>query len=184
MEQPKSYCEFVSQLAATHVHRIYHDQAYGFPMADDNELFGRLLLEINQAGLSWTTILHKQENFRRAFAQFNIRTVAAYGQADRERLLSDAGIIRNRLKIEAAIHNAGVIERLQDEFGSFKAWLDANHPRTKSAWTHLFKKTFRFTGGEIVNEFLVSTGYLEGAHVPSCHVYQHVLAAKPAWTQH
>lgn len=183
MEQPTSYCEAVSPLAATNVHRIYHDQAYGFPIADDNELFGRLLLEINQAGLSWTTILNKQENFRRAFAQFDIQTVAAYGQADRERLLSDAGIIRNRLKIEAAIHNARVTARLQEEFGSFNAWLEANHPRTKPEWTHLFKKTFRFTGGEIVNEFLVSTGYLEGAHIPACDTYKHVMAAKPAWTQ-
>ena len=160
---------------------LYHDNLYGFPVFSDEELFERLVLEINQAGLSWSTILNKQENFRKALHDFNIEIVAAYGEIERNRLLQDAGIIRNRLKIDAAIHNAGVILRLQEEFGSFKAWLDEHHPKTKTEWVRLFAKTFRFTGGEIVNEFLMSTGYLEGAHVPDCFLYEKVLATNPPW---
>lgn len=158
----------------SNVHRIYHDTIYGFPIYDDNELFERLVLEINQAGLSWTTILNKQRNFQQAFHQFDIKTVASYKEEDRARLLNDAGIIRNRLKIDAAIHNANVILELQKEHGSFKNWLDRHHPRTKDEWTKLFKKTFKFTGGEIVNEFLMSTGYLDGAHIPSCPIAREI----------
>ena len=178
-----SYCDFINRLKADEfsIHRAYHDEQYGFPLPDDNELFGRLILEINQAGLSWTTILNKQENFRKAYHYFDIATVAAYGDEDRARLLADAGIIRNRLKVEAAIHNAQVILGLKKEFGSFQKWLDHHHPKTKEEWTKLFKKTFRFTGGEIVNEFLMSTGYLPGAHGPGCPIYKRVAAQRPAW---
>lgn len=95
----------------------------------------------------------------------------------------DAGIIRNRLKIEATIENAKTIQRLQKEFGSFKNWLDKHHPLSKEEWVKLFKKTFRFTGGEIVGEFLMSTGYLPGAHVEGCPVYKKLLKHKPAWAQ-
>jgi DNA-3-methyladenine glycosylase I len=87
-------------------------------------------------------------------------------------LLNDAGIIRNRLKIHAAIENAKTILQLQKEHGSFKNWLDRHHPKNREEWTKLFKKTFRFTGGEIVNEFLMSTGYLPGAHDQDCPVFQ------------
>lgn len=181
MEKPKSYCEAVENLDRSNVNRIYHDTAYGFPIEDDNELFERLILEINQAGLSWTTILNKQQNFRKAFHGFDIKKVASYKEHDRQRLLSDTGIIRNRLKIEATIYNANIILELQKEFGSFKKWLDHHHPKTKQEWTKLFKKTFKFTGGEIVNEFLMSTGYLEGAHIKNCPIHSHVAALKPAW---
>jgi DNA-3-methyladenine glycosylase I len=181
MEKPKTYCEVVEHMDAANVHREYHDHAYGYPIYDDNELFGRLILEINQAGLSWTTILNKQANFRNAYDAFDIKKIAAYAEKDRDRLLNDAGIIRNRLKIDAAIYNAAVVLLLQKEYGSFKNWLDHHHPKTKEEWMKLFKKTFRFTGGEIVNEFLLSTGYLEGAHVPGCPTYKRVLEAKPAW---
>ncbi len=170
MEKPASYCEFVAQLDENNVHRIYHDTAYGFAITDDNELFERLVLEINQAGLNWTTILNKQKNFKKAYSNFDVATVAAYTEIDRQRLLNDAGIIRNRLKIDATIHNANVILALQNEYGSFKKWLDKNHPLSKEEWVKLFKKTFKFTGGEIVNEFLMSTAYLEGAHIDSCMV--------------
>ncbi len=180
-EKPKSYCEAVELLDKTNLHRIYHDTAYGFPIEDDNELFGRLILEINQAGLSWTTILNKQENFRKAFHNFSIEKVAAYNETDRQRLLNDAGIIRNRLKIDAAIHNANRILQLQAEYGSFKKWLDKHHPQTKQEWVKLFKHTFRFTGGEIVNEFLMSTGYLPGSHIESCKVYSEILKLNPVW---
>lgn len=176
-----TYCAIMPTLAADHVHRQYHDYEYGFPIEDDNELFGRLILEINQAGLSWLTILNKQDNFRLAYAGYDINTVAHFTEEDRERLLSDAGIIRNKLKVNAAIHNANVILGLQKEHGSFKAWIDHHHPLTKDEWVKLFKKTFKFTGGEITNEFLMSTGYLQGAHDPECPVYARVIAAGPKW---
>jgi DNA-3-methyladenine glycosylase I len=139
------------------------------------------VLEINQAGLSWTTILKKKDNFFKAFDNFDISKVAAYKDKKIEQLLNDAGIIRNRLKVHATVENAKTIKRLQQEHGSFKNWLDAQHPLTKEEWVKLFKKTFRFTGGEIVNEFLVSSGYLPGAHIEKCPVYKKVLKEKPAW---
>ncbi|UPK67469.1 DNA-3-methyladenine glycosylase I [Chitinophaga filiformis] len=163
------------------IHKTYHDQYYGFPIHDDNELFCRLVLEINQAGLSWETILKKEAGFRKAYSNFNIKKVAAYTEADRERLMADPGIIRNRLKINAAIENAKTILQLQKEYGSFEKWLELQHPKTKEEWVKLFKKTFKFTGGEIVNEFLMSAGYLPGAHTADCAVYKKVQRAKPLW---
>lgn len=183
MDTPNSYCQMVADKDSENVHRIYHDTEYGFPILDDNELFGRLLLEINQAGLSWTTILNKKENFRKAYANFEIPVVAAFTETDRERLLSDAGIIRNKLKVNAAIYNAQQIIRLQEEFGSFKAWLDLQHPKTREEWVKLFKKTFKFTGGEITNEFLMSTGYLKGAHGEACPIYMETLKQQPMWAR-
>ena len=163
------------------VHRHYHDKVYGFPVYDDNELFGRLILELNQAGLSWTTILNKQANFRAAYAGFVVERVAAFGQKDLDRLLGNAGIIRNRLKINAAIYNAGRIVDLQREHGSFKAWLDGHVGNSREEWVKLFKSVFKFTGGEITNEFLLSTGYLAGAHVRTCPVFGRIQKLKPAW---
>ena len=167
-----AYCD----IAPGHpVHGPYHATEYGFPQRDESVLFERLLLEINQAGLSWETILRKREGFRAAYDGFDVDTVAAYGEAERARLMHDAGIIRNRLKIEAAIHNAQVIQGLRASHGGFAQWLDAHAvedgaPRDKAAWVKLFKKTFRFTGGEITGEFLMSLGYLPGAHRPDCPV--------------
>ncbi len=183
MIKPATYCQAIYLMKSDeqNVHKEYHDKQYGFPIEDDNELFCRLVLEINQAGLSWTTILKKQETFRKAYHNFNIKKVAAYNEKDVERLLNDAGIIRNRLKVHAAIENAKTILSLQKEFGSFKNWLAQHHPKSREEWTKLFKKTFRFTGGEIVNEFLLSTGYLPGAHDESCPVYKKVLKSKPLW---
>jgi len=173
-----SYCDF----APVHpFHGPYHDREYGFPIADDNQLFERLVLEINQAGLSWLTILKKRENFRAAFAGFDIDRVARFTAKQRERLMNDEGIIRNRLKIDAAIENARRIRALRKSHGSFGAWLDANHPRSKEDWVRLFKKTFVFTGGEITGEFLLSTGYLAGAHDTTCPVYGRIVALTPAW---
>ena len=180
-----SYCNAISNMKPNDLslHKTYHDKQYGFPIHDDNELFCRLILEINQAGLSWTTILKKQDTFRKAYHNFEIRKVARYTTKDEQRLLNDAGIIRNRLKVNAAIGNAKTILALQKEFGSFKGWLDHHHPNDRGGWTKLFKKTFRFTGGEIVNEFLVSTGYLPGAHDESCAIYNKVLKTRPAWAR-
>lgn len=176
-----SYCEYVWTLDKDDVHTRYHDTEYGFPIHDDNHLFARLVLEINQAGLSWTTILNKKDNFFKAYDNFDIDKVANYKQKQFDRLMNDAGVIRNRLKINAAIENAKKIKLLQKEFGSFKKWLDHHHPKKKEEWVKLFKETFRFTGGEIVNEFLQSTGYLSGAHIESCPIYKKILKQKPAW---
>ena len=176
-----SYCEYVRLHPEDEFNRRYHDSEYGFPLKDDSLLFERFVLEINQAGLSWMTILRKQENFRRAYDGFNVDKVAAYGDADTTRLLEDAGIIRNRLKVHAAIENARRIQALRGEFGSFKGWLDAHHPLTLEEWANLFKKTFVFTGGEIVREFLVSTGYLPGAHDQDCPIFAMIAKQKPAW---
>ena len=178
MDKP-SYCEAVLLMDKNNLHKIYHDTAYGFPIESDDELFERLILEINQAGLSWSTILNKQQNFKKAYKNFNIKKVAAFNEKDVERLLNYAGIIRNKLKINAAIENANTVLKLQKEFGSFKKWIDHHHPKSKDEWVKIFKTTFRFTGGEIVNEFLMSTGYLPGAHIESCSVYKKVMKTKP-----
>jgi DNA-3-methyladenine glycosylase I len=183
MEKANSYCAVVAHYDDDNLHKIYHDTAYGYPIDSDDELFERLILEINQAGLSWNTILVKQQNFKKAYHHFSIKKVAAYGEVDRQRLLNDSGIIRNRLKVDAAIHNANVLLQLQQENGSFKNWLNYHHPKTKEEWMKLFKKTFKFTGGEIVNEFLMSTGYLPHAHVESCAIYKKVAATNPMWMQ-
>lgn len=178
-----SYCTYCSIEKTKKVHKDYHDNHYGFPIDNDNELFGRLILEINQAGLSWETILNKEKNFRKAYSNFEINQVANYLQEDVDRLLGDAGIIRNKLKVNAAIHNAQQIIHIRQEFGTFKQWLDNNHPLSKEEWTKLFKKTFKFVGGEIVNEFLMSTGYLSGAHDSDCPVFEKVKTLKPKWME-
>lgn len=180
-----SYCEFVAALTDPKklVHKHYHDVLYGFPIHDDNELFARLVLEINQAGLSWETILNKEANFRKAYSNFDLKKVALYTEKDRVRLMNNAGIIRHRLKINAAIENAKVIVDIQNKSGSFESWLKAQHPKTKAAWVKLFKNRFKFTGGEIVGEFLMSIGYLAGAHTKACPIYQKILKEKPVWNQ-
>ena len=162
-------------------HGPYHDAEYGFPLRSDAELFERLMLEINQAGLSWLTILKKRDGFRRAYRGFDPAVVARFGARDRARLLADPSIIRNRLKVDAAIANARTLLGLRESHGGFAAWLDAHHPRPKAEWVALFRRTFRFTGGEIVGEFLVSTGWLPGAHEQDCPAYARVLRAKPPW---
>jgi DNA-3-methyladenine glycosylase I len=173
-----SYCD----VAKGHEwHGPYHDRQYGFPIIEDDELFERLILEINQAGLSWLTILKRQETFREAFHGFDIGRIARYRDREVERLMADPGIIRNRKKIEATIENARRIQRLPE--GSFAAWLVANHPLKKSDWVKLFRKTFMFTGGEIVGEFLTSIGYLPGAHHSKCPVYARIAKRRPPWMQ-
>jgi DNA-3-methyladenine glycosylase I len=173
-----AYC----RLAPGHpFHGSYHASEYGFPSRDDALLFERLVLEINQAGLSWLTVLKKREAFRAAFANYDIDKIAAFTARDVKRLMNDEGIIRNRLKIEAVIDNARRLQAICESHGSFAAWLDAHHPLTKEKWVKLFKQTFRFTGGEIVGEFLMSLGYLKGAHVPSCPVHAEVARLNPPW---
>ena len=163
------------------LHGPYHDMEYGFPVADDRILFERLVLEINQAGLSWLTVLRKRRAFFDAFDGFDPGRVACYGEADRARLMADAGIIRNRLKIEAVIENAKRICAMRDSHGSFAAWIASQHPLSKPDWVKLFRRTFRFTGEEITGEFLMSIGYLPGAHRPDCPVYRRIAALGPPW---
>ncbi len=181
------YCGAVSKLGIDPVHKSYHDNEYGFPIRDnDNALFERLILEINQAGLSWETILKKRTGFSLAYDNFEIQKVANFGDTKVNELLSDSGIIRNRLKIMAAIHNAQVILALQSEFGSFENWLDKNALELgvdKILWVKLFKNTFKFTGGEITGEFLMSLGYLPGAHVEGCPVLEKIRKTNPWWSR-
>ena len=170
-----SYCS----IAPGHpVHGPYHDTEYGFPLHDDAGLFERMILEINQAGLSWETILKKRDGFRRAYDGFDPHVVARYGEADRERLLSDASIIRNRLKVDAAIHNAQRVVALIAAHGSFSAWLDAQGTLTKDAWVKVMKREFKFMGGEIVGEFLMSIGRLPGAHGVGCPIGEMLVNGK------
>ncbi len=162
-------------------HGPYHDHEYGFPTTDDRVLFERLALEINQAGLSWLTVLKKRAAFNAAFRGFDPAVVAAFGPEDRDRLLADEGIIRNRLKVDAVIENAGRVLRIQEAHGSLSAWIAAHHPRSKDEWVKLFRATFRFMGGEIVGEFLMSTGYLPGAHADDCPVAARIAGLRPPW---
>ncbi len=172
MKMKHPYCVYVSTLADKNdVDKIYHDKHYGVPIKNDDELFGRLVMEINQAGLSWRTILMKEKGFRKAYHDFSVAKVAKYKEKDVARLLNDASIIRNRLKIHATVHNAQQILKLQKEFGSFKKWLDTHAQEIggdKEKWVMLFKKHFKFVGGEIVGEFLMSINMLPGAHDAYC----------------
>jgi len=164
-------------------HGPYHETEYGFPSTEESVLFERLALEINQAGLSWLTVLRKRDAFRAAFADFSVDRVAAFGPDEVDRLLADPGIIRNRLKVAAVIDNARRIQELRASHGSFDAWLTAHHPLPLDEWVKLFRRTFRFTGGEIVGEFLMSLGILPGAHVPECPVYPRILSLDPPWAR-
>jgi DNA-3-methyladenine glycosylase I len=172
------YCDYAP---GDPLHAAYHDREYGFPQRDDKVLFERLILEINQAGLSWGTILKKREGFMKAYRGFDPALVAAFGQRDVARLLADASIIRNRLKVAAAIENAKRLLPIIDSHGSFADWLDAHHPLSKDEWIKLFKKTFVFTGGEITGEFLMSLGYLPNAHAPHCPIYKTLAKLNPPW---
>ncbi len=163
------------------LHGPYHDREYGFPAADESVLFERFVLEINQAGLSWELMLKKRANFHAAYDGYDLDRLAAYGERERARLLADAGIIRNRLKVDAVIENARRVRALRDSHGGFAAWIEAQHPRPKDDWVKLFKKTFKFTGGEITGEFLMSIGYLAGAHRPDCPVFELIATLGPAW---
>jgi len=172
------YCDF----APGHpVHDSYHATEYGFPQRDEAVLFERLCLEIMQAGLSWEIVLKRRAGMRESFGGWDVDAIAATDAASRARLLADPAIIRNRLKVDAIVHNAGIVQTLRASHGGFAAWLDAHHPRDKAAWIKLFKGTFRFTGGEIVGEFLMSLGYLPGAHGPNCPVAARIAALSPPW---
>ena len=175
-----TYCDFAR---GNEIHGPYHDRVHGFPTESEPELFERLLLEINQAGLSWDLMLKKRGGFRAAYSNFAVDKVAAYGDEDRARLLDDPGIIRNRLKVNAAIVNARTILAMRDSHGGFADWLRANHPMKKTDWVKLFKKTFKFTGGEITGEFLMSIGYLPFSHHQDCPVFTEIALLNPPWME-
>ncbi len=163
------------------MHDSYHASEYGFPQRDESVLFERLCLEIMQAGLSWELVLKRRAGMREAFARFDVDRVAAMGEADEVALLANPAIIRNRLKVAAIIENARRIQALRASHGGFAAWLDAHHPRPKPDWIRLFRTSFKFTGGEIVGEFLMSLGYLPGAHAEDCPVHARLLTIRPPW---
>jgi DNA-3-methyladenine glycosylase I len=174
------YCE----VAANHpIHGPYHDFEYGFPLTDESALFERLSLEIFQAGLSWLLVLKKRPALTAAFDGFDVDRLAAYGDADVGRLLADPGIIRNRLKIGAIIDNAKRVRSMRDTHGGFDGWLACAHPQLPDDWVKTFRQTFRFTGGEVVREFLMSIGYLPGAHHPNCPAYARIARLSPPWLQ-
>jgi DNA-3-methyladenine glycosylase I len=175
-----TYCA----VAAGHeLHGPYHDAEHGFPLDDDAALLERFTLEINQAGLSWLLMLKKRDAFHKAFRGFDVDRVARFTAKDEARLLADAGIVRNKLKVRAVIENARRISTLRKTHGSFAAWIAAHHPRTKVEWVKLFRREFVFTGGEIVGEFLMSIGYLPGAHHADCPVHLKLTKIKPPWMQ-
>ncbi len=148
----------------------YHDDEYGVPLHDDNLLLERLALEQMQAGLSWLIVLKKRDAIRTAFDKFQIPVVANYTESDVDRLCSDAGIIRNRKKIEAIIANANRLLEFQRNGSSFDAWLVNNAARKLDLpnWVKAFKQEFKFVGSEIVNEFLLSIGVFPIKHEPNC----------------
>jgi DNA-3-methyladenine glycosylase I len=163
----------------------YHDDEWGVPCHDERELFERLILEGFQAGLSWSTILRKRANFVRAFDGFDPRIVAAYGNEDAARLLGDAGIVRNRLKVAAAITNAQALLATQDAFGSFDAYIwgfapdaprtrprslgdiPATTPESDAMSKDLKRRGFRFVGSTICYAFMQSAGLVDD-HVVGC----------------
>ncbi len=173
-----SYCD---KAPGHQFHGPYHDTEYGYPVTDEAVLFERLTLEIFQAGLSWLIILKKREGFKIAFENFNIDRVAGFDSDDIERLIKDASIIRNRRKIEATVENARKIADIRESHGSFANWIEANAPKNKAVWVKLFRQNFKFVGSEIVGEFLMSIGYLPGAHRENCPIYEKIATHNPAW---
>ncbi len=173
-----SYCDYAP---GDPLHAPYHDLEYGFPLTEESALFERLVMEIAQAGLSWGLILKKREGFRARLAGFDVDRVADFGEAEVAAYLADPGVIRNRLKIAAFIHNAQVIRALRESHGGFYPWIEAQHPLEKAEWVKLFRKTFKFMGPEIVGEFLMSIGVLEGAHRADCPAMARVRDAGALW---
>lgn len=170
----------------------YHDTEWGVPLHNDRQLFEFLILEGMQAGLSWSTILNKRENFRRAFAGFDVEQVAHFGQQEIKRLLQDAGIIRNRLKIEAAINNAQRFIEVQNELGSFAVYiwsfvdgrpiknsfkslqeLPAKTPLSDAISKDLKARGFKFVGSTIVYAHMQATGMVND-HTMDCFRYDEV----------
>ena len=190
--EPRPRCSWASAESPTPdpLMVAYHDDEWGVPTHDDVELFERLALESFQAGLSWSTILRKREAFRTAFRGFDPGVVSRFDEADRERLMADAGIVRNRAKVDATIGNAVALLRVADEFGSFDAYFAATAPPpgrlprdvvsgqipsttsvSDALSADLRKRGFRFVGSTIVYAFMQSVGLVDD-HVPGCFRYE------------
>lgn len=163
------------------LHGPYHDTEYGFPVAEEAILFERLCLEIFQAGLSWELVLRKRPGMNAAFDGFQVDRVAAYGETEVARLLADVGIIRNRLKVAAIIENARRVQALRASHGGFADWLAVQDAVDKADWVKRFRRTFKFMGGEVVGEFLMSIGHLPGAHRADCPIHRKILRLSPPW---
>ncbi len=168
----------------------YHDNEWGVPLHDDQKLFEFLILEGAQAGLSWQTILRKRQNYRKAFDGFDIEKVAAYGDQDVARLLSDEGIVRNKLKVNSAIQNAKAVLDVQKEFGSFDAYhwslvggnpkqnarktmsdIPAISPESEAMSKDMKKRGFKFVGPTIIYAYMQATGMVND-HVVDCFRYE------------
>jgi DNA-3-methyladenine glycosylase I len=148
----------------------YHDEEWGKRAAGNNKLFECLTLELFQSGLSWRTILHKRDNFRKAFADFDIEKVKQFGEEEVERLVADAGIVRHRKKIEATIENAKRTVELIKKHGSFDAFLD-HLPEDKLEKQKVLKKTFKHFGLTTAESFLEATGRIPASHTEECFLF-------------
>lgn len=174
------------------LYESYHDNEWGVPLYEDDELFEFLILETFQAGLSWITILRKRENFKNALNNFDYKKIAKYTQADQERLLSNAGIIRNKLKIKATISNAQAFMKIQDEFGSFSKYIwgfvdgkpiqnkvknykdaPANTALSDTISKDLKKRGFKFVGSTVIYAHMQATGMVND-HEADCFRYEEV----------
>ena len=174
------------------LYEAYHDEEWGVPVKDDATIFEFLILETFQAGLSWITILRKRENFRKAFDQFDYKKIANYQQPKIDSLIQDAGIIRNKLKINATVTNAQAFIKVQEEFGSFSAyiWGFVNHNPIKNAITYykdapattalsdalskdLKKRGFKFVGSTVIYAHMQATGMVND-HEINCFRYHEV----------
>ena len=151
----------------------YHDEEWGVPSRDDRHLFELLVLEGAQAGLSWSTILHKREGYRHAFAGFDAERVARFGERDVERLLGDPGIVRNRLKVTSAIDNARAALAVQEERGSL-AEVPAETVESRAMSKELKRRGFRFVGPTICYAFMQATGMVND-HVTTCFRYRELV---------
>ncbi len=168
---------------------VYHDEEWGVPVHDDDRLFEYLLLDTFQAGLSWSTILNKRENFRQAFDNFDVRKVAEYNESKVQQLLSNKGIVRNTLKIRSTIKNAQLFIQIQNEFGSFdkyiwqfvggtpilNSWenqneIPVNTPESDAMSSSLKKRGFKFVGTTICYAFMQAAGMVND-HIVSCFRY-------------
>ena len=187
----KTRCEWCGETA---IYIAYHDEEWGTPVKDDRLLFEFLVLEGAQAGLSWLTILNKRENYRKAFDNFDCQRVASYSEADVARLLGDAGIVRNKLKIGAAIKNARGVIDIQEQFGSLSSYLwayvdgvpiqnswkrladiPAHTPLSDALSKDLKKRGFSFVGSTICYAFMQAVGMVND-HTTDCFRYQEIKA--------
>jgi len=180
--EPKAFCTQAAALPNTDLRRLYHDTEHGLLPNHDDELFGRFLLCVMEAGIGVEAILRKKEWIRRAFANYRLEEIAAFGEQEIEALREDGTIVRNERKIRSIVYNAGAVLELREFSDSWRHWLLEQHPRSTEQWGALFKTHFQLSGGQIFTKFLVGTGFLEGAHTEDCPMYQVQEASKVPFT--